>query len=71
MEGVTFHIWNDDKSYDKRRKTDNGRITIDGVKDGIHLALPGNCNQRWIHVLDNAVKILQYPAEKVNGQSNP
>lgn len=35
MEGVTFHIWNDDKSYDETKKTDaNGRITIDGVKDG-------------------------------------
>lgn len=69
MEGVTFHIWNDDKSYDKTQKTDgNGRITIDGVKDG-----------RWHYqetatldgyVLDNVEKTFTVSGGKVNGQQN-
>lgn len=69
MEGVTFHIWNDDKSYDKTQKTDsNGRITIDGVKDGIW-----HCQETATkdgYVLDNAVKDFTVSDGKVNGQSN-
>ena len=69
MEGVTFHVWNDDKSYDKTQKTDsNGRITIDGVKDGIW-----HCQETATkdgYVLDNAVKDFTVSDGKVNGQSN-
>lgn len=69
MEGVTFHLWNDDKSYDKTQKTDsNGRITIDGVKDGIW-----HCQETATkdgYVLDNAVKDFTVSDGKVNGQSN-
>lgn len=69
MEGVTFHFWNDDKSYDKTQKTDsNGRITIDGVKDGIW-----HCQETATkdgYVLDNAVKDFTVSDGKVNGQSN-
>lgn len=69
MEGVTFRIWNDDKSYDKTQKTDsNGRITIDGVKDGIW-----HCQETATkdgYVLDNAVKDFTVSDGKVNGQSN-
>lgn len=69
MEGVTFHIWNDDKSYDKTQKTDsNGRITIDGVKDGTW-----HCQETATkdgYVLDNAVKDFTVSDGKVNGQSN-
>lgn len=69
MEGVTFHIWNDDKSYDKTQKTDsNGRITIDGVKDGIwHYQETATKDG---YVLDNAVKDFTVSGGKVNGQSN-
>lgn len=69
MEGVTFHIWNDDKSYDKTQKTDsNGRITIDGVKDGIwHYQETATKDG---YVLDNAVKDFTVSDGKVNGQSN-
>lgn len=69
MEGVTFHIWNDDKSYDKTQKTDNnGRITIDGVKDGTwHYQETATKDG---YVLDNAVKDFTVSSGKVNGQSN-
>ena len=69
MEGVTFHIWNDDKSYDKTQKTDsNGRITIDGVKDGTwHYQETATKDG---YVLDNAVKDFTVSDGKVNGQSN-
>lgn len=69
MEGVTFHIWNDDKSYDKTQKTDsNGRITIDGVKDGSwHYQETATKDG---YVLDNAVKDFTVSDGKVNGQSN-
>lgn len=69
MEGVTFHIWNDDKSYDKTQKTDsNGRITIDGVKDGTwHYQETATQDG---YVLDNAVKDFTVSDGKVNGQSN-
>ena len=69
MEGVTFHIWNDDKSYDKTQKTDsNGRITIDGVKDGTwHYQETATKDG---YVLDNAVKDFTVSDRKVNGQSN-
>lgn len=69
MEGVTFHIWNDDKSYDKTQKTDsNGRITIDGVKDGTwHYQETATKDG---YVLDNAVKDFTVSGGKVNGQSN-
>ena len=69
MEGVTFHVWNDDKSYDKTQKTDsNGRITIDGVKDGIwHYQETATKDG---YVLDNAVKDFTVSDGKVNGQSN-
>lgn len=69
MEGVTFHIWNDDKSYDKTQKTDsNGRITIDGVKDGTwHYQETATKDG---YVLDNAVKDFTVFDGKVNGQSN-
>ena len=69
MEGVTFHVWNDDKSYDKTQKTDsNGRITIDGVKDGTwHYQETATKDG---YVLDNAVKDFTVSDGKVNGQSN-
>lgn len=69
MEGVTFHLWNDDKSYDKTQKTDsNGRITIDGVKDGTwHYQETATKDG---YVLDNAVKDFTVSDGKVNGQSN-
>lgn len=69
MEGVTFQIWNDDKSYDKTQKTDsNGRITIDGVKDGTwHYQETATKDG---YVLDNAVKDFTVSDGKVNGQSN-
>lgn len=69
MEGVTFHIWNDDKSYDKTQKTDsNGRITIDGVKDETwHYQETATKDG---YVLDNAVKDFTVSDGKVNGQSN-
>ena len=69
MEGVTFYIWNDDKSYDKTQKTDsNGRITIDGVKDGTwHYQETATKDG---YVLDNAVKDFTVSDGKVNGQSN-
>lgn len=69
MEGVTFRIWNDDKSYDKTQKTDsNGRITIDGVKDGTwHYQETATKDG---YVLDNAVKDFTVSDGKVNGQSN-
>lgn len=69
MEGVTFHIWNDNKSYDKTQKTDsNGRITIDGVKDGTwHYQETATKDG---YVLDNAVKDFTVSDGKVNGQSN-
>lgn len=69
MEGVTFHVWNDDKSYDKTQKTDsNGRITIDGVKDGTwHYQETATKDG---YVLDNAVKDFTVSSGKVNGQSN-
>lgn len=69
MEGVTFHIWDDDKSYDKTQKTDsNGRITIDGVKDGTwHYQETATKDG---YVLDNAVKDFTVSDGKVNGQSN-
>lgn len=69
MEGVTFHIWNDDKSYDKTQKTDSdGRITIDGVKDGTwHYQETATKDG---YVLDNAVKDFTVSDGKVNGQSN-
>lgn len=69
MEGVTYHIWNDDKSYDKTQKTDsNGRITIDGVKDGTwHYQETATKDG---YVLDNAVKDFTVSDGKVNGQSN-
>lgn len=69
MEGVTFHTWNDDKSYDKTQKTDsNGRITIDGVKDGTwHYQETATKDG---YVLDNAVKDFTVSDGKVNGQSN-
>lgn len=69
MEGVTFHIWNDDKSYDKTQKTDsNGRITIDGVKDGTwHYQETATKDG---YVLDNAAKDFTVSDGKVNGQSN-
>lgn len=69
MEGVTFHIWNDDKSYDKTQKTDsNGRITIDGVKDGTwHYQETATKDG---YVLDNVVKDFTVSDGKVNGQSN-
>lgn len=69
MEGVTFHFWNDDKSYDKTQKTDsNGRITIDGVKDGTwHYQETATKDG---YVLDNAVKDFTVSDGKVNGQSN-
>lgn len=69
MEGVMFHIWNDDKSYDKTQKTDsNGRITIDGVKDGTwHYQETATKDG---YVLDNAVKDFTVSDGKVNGQSN-
>lgn len=69
MEGVTFHIWNDDKSYDKTQKTDsNGRITIDGVKDGTWHYQESATKDGY--VLDNAVKDFTVSDGKVNGQSN-
>lgn len=69
MEGVTFHIWNDDKSYDKTQKTDsNGRITIDGIRDGTwHYQETATKDG---YVLDNAVKDFTVSDGKVNGQSN-
>lgn len=69
MEGVTFDVWNDDKSYDKTQKTDsNGRITIDGVKDGTwHYQETATKDG---YVLDNAVKDFTVSDGKVNGQSN-
>ena len=69
MDGVTFHVWNDDKSYDKTQKTDsNGRITIDGVKDGTwHYQETATKDG---YVLDNAVKDFTVSDGKVNGQSN-
>lgn len=69
MEGVTFHLWTDDKSYDKTQKTDsNGRITIDGVKDGTwHYQETATKDG---YVLDNAVKDFTVSDGKVNGQSN-
>lgn len=69
MEGVTFHIWNDDKSYDKTQKTDaNGRITIDGVKDGTwHYQETATLDG---YVLDNAEKTFTVSGGKVNGQQN-
>lgn len=69
MEGVTFHIWNDDKSYDKTQKTDgNGRITIDGVKDGTwHYQETATLDG---YVLDNVEKTFTVSGGKVNGQQN-
>lgn len=69
MEGVTFHIWNDDKSYDETKKTDaNGRITIDGVKDGTwHYQETATLDG---YVLDNAEKTFTVSGGKVNGQQN-
>ena len=69
MEGVTFHIWNDDKSYDETKKTDaNGRITIDGVKDGTwHYQETATLDG---YVLDNVEKTFTVSGGKVNGQQN-